>query len=401
MYNYYNDDNYEAGKVIVALKKGLDCSLTPDAYANYILNGIDFQKLETVFHPTKAKNESSMGEIILVHLKQNDKLSVMDAVEKLSANPYVIYAEPSYFIEIHRIPNDPYFSYLWGIKKVQPTRAWNYSTGGPDVTVGVIDSGIDYDHPDIKNNMWISPDELLNNGWNFWGDNDNPMDSTGHGTHVAGTIGAVGNNCLGITGICWKVQVASLRIGHLQFSLEAAIEAINFANTLNIPILNGSWGSRHNSPILKYAIEQYDGLFIASAGNYGDNNDFFPVYPASYDSDNIISVAATNPDDTLASFSNYGVKSVDIAAPGTDIFSLSLHGGYSNQSGTSMSAPHVAGAAALLKAYMPDLTASDIKSIILSSAEKHQSLEGKILTGGILNVDAMFETANQKSRDSH
>ena len=299
------------------------------------------------------------------------------------------------FIGTHTIPNDEYFSYLWGTKKIKSDLAWNYTTGSNQIVVGVTDSGIDYTHPDLKYNMWICKDGL--NGWNFFNSNENSTDTTGHGTHVAGTIGAVGNNFIGITGICWNINIASLKIGHIFMNLSAAIEAINYANINNISILNNSWGSSYYSPLLKFAIEQYDGLFITSAGNEGLNSDYFPDFPASYDSDNIISVTATNQDDSLTPFSNYGVKSIDIAAPGIDILSTSLNGGYSYQTGTSMAAPHVAGAAALLKSYMPDLTHLEIKDIILSSADKYPHLEGKVLTGGILNVNAMLEAAIQRA----
>lgn len=270
--------------------------------------------------------------------------------------------------------------------------AWNYTTGNYQVVVGVLDSGIDARHSDLKDNLWFNGSFF--NGWNFVDNNNNPIDVTGHGTHVAGTIGAVGNNSIWITGVCWNVQLASFKIGDNRIDLAAAINAIYFANMMNIPILNNSWGGRTYSPILKYAIEQYDGLFIASAGNSNSNNDFLPSFPASYNSNNIISVAASTPENTLSPFSNYGVNSVDIAAPGTDILSTDLADSYSYKSGTSMSAPHVAGAAALLKAYMPFLTTFELKQIILLSSTKYSCLTDKLVTGGILNIDSMFRLAN-------
>ena len=396
IYNY-NNNNFEAGKVIVALNKNFNYTDSSDYYINQVLDGIDFEKIDVIFRPNKINNESAMGYVILVYLKDKDKLTVINAIEKLMTNPYVVYAEPDYLFNTHVIPNDQYFEYLWGAKKIRSPLAWNYTTGSNSVVVGVTDSGIDHNHPDMSDNMWVSPNRRYINGWNFTNNSNNSMDMTGHGTHVAGTIGAVGNNYIGITGICWNVKIAALRIGCIFMNLAAAIAAIDFSNTNTIPILNNSWGGRQYSPILKNAIEQYDGLFIVSAGNCGTNNDFIPDYPASYDSDNIISVAATNQCDALAPFSNYGAKSVDIAAPGTDIFSTSLNGEYSYHSGTSMSAPHVAGAAALLKSYMPFLTALEIKNIILSSADKYPNLDEKVLTGGILNVHAMLETVTKKS----
>ena len=390
----YNN-NFEAGKIIVAVNKRCSCFDKSVFYMDQVLEDIDFEKIKVIFKSKKVNDKSNIGEIILVHLRRKDELSVINAIEKLSTNPYVIYVEPDYLFDVHIIPNDQYFKYLWGMEKIKATDAWNYTTGSDDVVVGVVDSGIDHNHRDIKENMWVSPNGQYINGWNFVDNNGNSMDKTGHGTHVAGTIGAVGNNYIGIVGVCWKVKIASLKIGDFFMKLDAIIEAINFANENNIPILNNSWGGRFYSPILRYAIEQYDGLFIVSAGNDGTNNDLFPDYPSSYDSDNIISVASNNPDNTLASFSNYGSESVDIAAPGTGILSLSLNNKYIYRNGTSMSAPYVAGAAALLKAYMPNLTTLEIKNILLSSATKYCNLDGKILTGGILNVNAMFEMANR------
>ena len=394
MNNNFYDYDFESGKVIVALNNNVIYSDSPDYYISQILYGIDFEKADVIFRPNKINNESDMGYVLLVYLKSKEKSAVIDAVEQLTANPFVAYAEPDFFYETHIIPNDPYFPYLWGLKELKLPSAWEHTTGNNNVVVGVMDSGIDYNHPDIKSNMWVSRDKQYINGWDFFNRNADSMDRSGHGTHVAGTIGAAGNNFIGITGICWNVEIASLRIGHIFMNLAAIIEAIDFSNTNKIQILNNSWGGSAYSRILKYAIEQYDGLFIASAGNYGADNDEIPDYPSSFDSDNIISVAATNPDGNLAPFSNYGIKSVDIAAPGTDILSLSLHGEYSYQTGTSMSAPHAAGAAALLKSYMPDLTALDIKNIILSSVDKKPNLKNKILTGGILNIESMIEMAN-------
>lgn len=384
----YNND-YEVGKVIVALNKNVP-PINSAAEVAAILQGINYEKVDVIFRGEKFKNNNELGDIILVYLKSKDKLAVIDAIEKLSANPNVAYAEPDYIEEMHVIPNDPLYPKLWGTQRIDAPLAWEYSTGSPGISVGVIDSGVDYNHPDIRKNMWSSPNRKYVNGWNFENNDGNPMDTNGHGTHVAGTIGAVGNNRIGITGICWQVKVVALKFG---LDVASAIAAIYFANQFNIPILNASWGGPAYSRALKYAIDNYDGLFIASAGNSAMNNDITPIYPASYDSDNIISVAAINQNNNLAQFSNYGEKNVDIAAPGTEILSLGIHNDYTYQNGTSMSAPHVAGAAALLKSYMPNISTLDLKNIILSSAIKNPNLAGMVSTGGTLNVNAMFKLA--------
>lgn len=393
MNTYFNND-FELGKVIVTLNKNFNNLNLFTCDIKNIFFGIEVERVEYLFRCNKVDVNSNMGDVILIYLKNKEKIEVINAIGKLSNNQYVVYAEPDYLYEPDVIPNDPDFGKLWGMQNIKSPLAWNYTTGNCHVVVGVLDSGIDSKHPDLKDNLWFSSDGLFFNGWNFIDNNCDPTDVTGHGTHVAGTIGAVGNNAIGVTGVSWNVQLASFKIGDNRIDLAAAISAIYFASMKNIPILNNSWGGRTYSPILKYAIEQYDGLFIASAGNSGSNNDLLPSFPASYNSDNIISVAASTPENTLSSFSNYGIQSVDIAAPGTNILSTSLNGEYSYKNGTSMAAPHVAGAAALLKSYMPFLSTFELKYIILLSSSKSINLSGKVLTGGILNVDSMIKLAN-------
>lgn len=387
MHNQDQNNTYEAGKVIAALNE--NPALEHDI--NAALDGVDYEKVELIFRSDKEE-KSNTGDLLLIYLNDKEESAVFDAIETLLSNPYILYAEPDYIEDLHLMPNDPLYRQLWGTRKIEASSAWNYTVGSNEVAVGVIDTGIDYRHPDIRENMWISPDGRLANGWNFADNNRNPIDLDGHGTHVAGTIGAVGNNHIGVTGICWDVKVVALKFG---LDIASAIAAINFANQYDIPILNSSWGGRVYSPALKHAIEQYRGLFIASAGNNGENNDEYPVYPASFDCDNIISVAATNPDDDLTRFSNYGIGTVDLAAPGIDILSLGLDDEYSGQNGTSMSAPHVAGAAALLKSYIPEISVSALKYIILASVVKRRSLADKITTGGVLNVNDMFQLATE------
>lgn len=381
-------NNYKSGKVIIAVKREIASTVAIYYYISSALDGIEYEKIETIFHVNKPNSEL---DIILIYLKDNNPDTVKMAVERLSASPNIIFAEPDYIEEMHIVSNDPLYDMLWGLQRIHAPLAWNYTTGNASIAVGVIDSGIDHNHPDIIQNMWRNEGTNLSYGWNFADNDINSTDTNGHGTHVAGTIGAVGNNNIGITGVCWNISVVSMKFG---LDVASAIASIEFAIQFNIPILNASWGGTGYSKALKYAIEQYDGLFIASAGNNGSNNDIEPIYPASYDCKNIISVAATNPNDELASFSNYGMKSVDIAAPGTDILSLDLYNNYSPLSGTSMAAPHVAGVAALLKSCMPTISTQNLKEIILSSVDKKSNLSDKLLTGGVLDANAAIRLAN-------
>jgi len=380
MFRNYNESEFEPGKIVAAIKKGY----------RPVFNDIEVEKIEEIFHPQYSTHASGIEVIVLIYLKDKRKQAVVDAIEQLEKNPCVVYAEPDCYADMFAMPNDLYYRYLWGMAQINAPSAWNYTTGSANIIVGVVDSGIDYVHPDIQANMQTTPDGQRIYAWDFSG-RGNPVDTNGHGTHAAGTIGAVGNNRIGVAGVCWTVKLASLKVGGYHFDLAPAITAIDYANMYNIPILNNSWGGSTYSASLKFAIEHYNGLFIAAAGNAASNNDLHPIYPASYGSDNIISVAATDQNGELAQFSNYGAVSVDIAAPGERIFSTSLRGEYSYMSGTSMSAPHVAGAAALIKAYRPELTMLEIKRIILSSVERRLELAGKVSTGGVLDVGRMME----------
>lgn len=374
--------------MIIAIHKDCVQRIFP-ATSERIIFGIEIISIEVLFQ--SRTSESDIGAIIMIELRTNNPQAVIDIIEILSEDPCVVFAEPDFYLQPHIIPNDPYYNYLWGLQKVNCPLAWDHTTGSSDIVVGVTDSGINYNHPDLKDNMWKAPRGLGIHGRDFENNTDNPIDITGHGTHVAGTIGAVGNNLIGITGVCWTVRLAALKIGGAFFNLAAAVQAIDYANRNNIQILNNSWGSRFYSASLKYAVDNYNGLFIVSAGNSSSNNDLIPVYPCNFDNKNVISVAAANQNDELASFSNYGVASVDIAAPGTDILSTSFEGDYSYMDGTSMAAPHVAGAAALLKGLRPELTPSEIKDIIMSSVDKKPQFHGKVLTGGTINISKMFE----------
>jgi len=368
-----------AGTVIAALKK-------PYAPGS-ILDEIGAERIETIFQP--KHNKEGIETIVSIYLKRKNKQAVISAIEQLQAHPDVVYAEPDYIEYLYLTPNDPLFKRLWGMKAIQAPRAWDHITESPNVIVGVLDSGVDNSHPDLKPNLVHASGAF------------DRRDEDGHGTHVAGTIGAVGDNGIGVAGVCWGVGLANFKLGGRAFGTASAIAAIDCAAKRRIEIINCSWGGNGYSRALKFAIEQHGGLFIAAAGNSGKNNDKFPSFPASYDSDNIISVAASTPHNNLAPFSNYGVKSVDIAAPGMNILSTTLNGKYRYLNGTSMAAPHVSGAAALLKTYRPNLTPQQMKQVILASAKVYPGLRGKVTTGGALNINAMLEMAGTPPARKH
>ena len=370
--------------------------------------------------------------------------TVADGLFGFSRSPDVLYVEPNYKRWLCAIPNDPYFEYQWPLHNTGQTggtidadidapEAWDIHTGDPNIIVAVIDTGVDYNHPDLSANMWINPgednppigvvdandfdgddddgngyiDDIY--GYDFVNTDGDPMDDRGHGTHVSGTIGAVGDNDEGVVGVCWRVSIMALKSGDANslFWTSDNIEAIQYAIDKGANIINASFGGYYPSIAEEEAIIQAAGsaeiLFVAAAGNYGWDNDAYPLYPASYDLDNIISVMATNHDDgrsLVPDFwgSNYGLTSVDIAAPGGEqeypwyyyrgILSCVPGGGYDYMEGTSMAAPHVAGAAALVWSTDPNMSHTQVKKMLLHplAVDHLPSLQGYCVTGGRLNV---------------
>jgi subtilisin family serine protease len=344
-------------------------------------------------------------------------------VARLSADPNVEYAELVFRQWADVLPNDTRFSELWGLHNtgqnggkvdadIDMPEAWDLTTGGNDIVVAVIDTGVDYTHPDLAINMWenngeIAGDGLDNDGNGYVDDvyginvitgSGDPMDDFAtiyHGTHCAGTIGAVGNNSAGVTGISWKTKIMALKFLGSDGSgwTDDAITCIQYAVDNGAHILSNSWGGEFYEKSLYDAIEVARDagiLFIAAAGNDGTNNDKYPHYPACYNNENVIAVAATDRNDLLADYSswgsNYGPKSVDVAAPGVDILSCKAGNDYQLLSGTSMATPHVAGVAALLKSSNPAWTWDEVKARVLGGVEPLPGLSGKVLTGGRINA---------------
>ncbi len=289
----------------------------------------------------------------LISISGND--SMKNALKSYLQNPKIKYAEPNYVVHAMGTPNDPAFSVLWGLNNTGQTggtvdadidavEAWAISTGSSDVVIAVIDSGVAINstistgHPEMAGNIWLNTGETdCSNGvdddsngyiddcfgWDFVDDDNDPMDYKGHGTHVAGTIAAVGNNGQGISGVMWNASIMPLRFldSTGSGSTADAISAILYANANGAHVINNSWGGGGYSQALSDAISASNAVVVCAAGNSGTNNDSTPFYPASYTSDNIISVAATDKNDKIASFSNYGATSVDVAAPGVSIYS--------------------------------------------------------------------------------
>ncbi|MDD5433546.1 MAG: S8 family serine peptidase [Candidatus Pacebacteria bacterium] len=331
------------------------------------------------------------------------------AVEELKKSPKVKYVEPDFVVNGDVIPNDSSYSSLWGMTKILAPTAWDVSTGSDDVVVAVIDSGINYQHSDLVNNMWVNPGEIAGNGidddkngyiddiygYDFVNNDALPMDDNSHGTHVAGTIGAVGNNGVGVAGVNWRVKIMALKFldstayGYTSNAIRAMQYMINMKQK-GIPVIvsNNSWGGMSYSTSLENAIRAVNDagiLFVASAGNSSANNDITAHYPSGFDVPNIIAVASTDSADNKSSFSNYGSVTVDLGAPGSSIYST-MPSGYGTKSGTSMAAPHVTGVVALIKSQFPTLNHLEIKNRILQSVDVLTSLAGKVLSNGRLNV---------------
>lgn len=339
------------------------------------------------------------------------------APQRSTATPV---AEPDWLVFTTETPNDPQFSQLWGLHNrgqtggvvdadIDAPEAWSRTTGSREsVVVGVIDSGVDYLHEDLAANMWRNPGEILNgkdddgngfvddiHGYDFYQDDALPSDGQSHGTHCAGTIGATGDNQIGVAGVCWKVRLMALRfIGTSTGTTSDAIQCQEYATLMGASLTSNSWGGGGSSVLLQDAIRDAGNanmLFVAAAGNNTRNLDELPHYPAAYSLENIISVAASTDLDELSDFSNYSETQVDLAAPGSSIYST-IPGGYGFKSGTSMAAPHVAGALALALSIRPDEDAQALKTRLLGSVDLLPAFAGRTVTGGRLNLARLLSS---------
>ncbi|MEN9529639.1 MAG: hypothetical protein RI932_1512 [Pseudomonadota bacterium] len=394
-----------------------------------------YESVGAVSHKVPVLNGKS-GTWYKVNLSDDYKLR--EAILSARESADVIYAEPNYvyhtttlneknipapgrngkggpdYKEVPALPNppvaDPQLSSLYGLNKIGAQQAWQVSSGSSKVLVANIDTGVDYNHQDLINNMWRNPNEVAGDGvdndangyiddvvgWDFRDKDARPFDDNSHGSHTAGTIAATGGNGIGISGVAQQASIMGLRfLGGSQGSgtLEDAIKAIEYATENGAQIMSNSWGGGGYSQAMFDAISRANDkgiLFVAAAGNSGTDNDSKPTYPASYQLPNVLTVAATDSADKLASFSCFGAKAVHLAAPGVKILSTTPDDKYASLSGTSMATPHVTGAAVLLKAAYPKMKAKELRAVLMDSVEQLSSLSGKVSTGGRLNISKAF-----------
>ncbi|MDR0705002.1 MAG: S8 family serine peptidase, partial [Planctomycetaceae bacterium] len=339
---------------------------------------------------------------------QNEMLVDVDWLE---------YWQPNYAIISTGVAsevNDPYAGEQWALDTINILPAWNQTKGkdvnNQSVVVAVMDSGVQLNHPDLQANIWTNPNETVANGidddgngfiddvhgWNIYDNNSDVSDTYGHGTYVAGILGAAGNNRIGVTGVAPDIKILPIKVGSNLFSTSAVIAGINYLIKLktefsiNICAITASFGSFGISAAERTSIIAAGNvgiMFIAAAGNDNTDTDLKLVYPAgNNDLDNVISVAATDINDLLCSFSNYGTNSVDLAAPGSNVWGTLLTSSYGSTWGTSYSTPLVTGAVALLAAAHPDWTPAQIKEAILETVDYIPALDGKVKTSGRLNI---------------
>ena len=347
--------------------------------------------------------------------------SLYETLQNLAPSNKVDLVQPNAKITANAIPNDPSFSKLYGLNNTGQTggrfdadidaaEAWDSFSGNGQTVVAVIDTGVDYNHQDLKENIWTNTREIAGNGvdddgngyvddihgYDFANSDADPMDDNGHGTHVAGTIGAVGNNGIGIAGVTWRTKIMGLKFLDASGSgyLSDAIRALDYAVANGARLSNNSWGGGGYEATLGQAISKAAGMghiFVAAAGNSASNNDVTASYPASYAYDNVVAVAATDQNDNLASFSNYGATTVDIAAPGVNIYSTLPGNAYGSYSGTSMATPHVTGALALFLDANPSATTSQALTALYQSADSLVSLTNRVAGARRLNVGNMLK----------
>ncbi|MBP9837251.1 MAG: S8 family serine peptidase [Proteobacteria bacterium] len=343
--------------------------------------------------------------------------------EIMSKDSSITACSPNFIKKLRATPNDSSYSSLWGLKNsqygfdVKAEAAWNLHKGNSSTAVAVLDTGVDYRHPDLAQNIWTNSGEIAGNnrdddsngfaddvhGIDTINNDSDPMDDVGHGTHVSGSIGAVGNNSRGVVGVNWETRIIPVKfLSENDGTLSGEVKGIDYIVNLkknkgvNVVAINASFGGSDYSDVEFNAIKRARDagiLLIVAAGNDGSNNDQIADYPSNYNSDNIVVVASVNRYGQLSDFSNYGRTNVELAAPGEDIYSTVPNSSYDTYSGTSMAAPHVTGAVALLASYQSNLNYSQLKDKIVSSTTPLSSLSNKVSSGGMLNLFNMLSSS--------
>ena len=397
--------NFKQGEILVKMKSSISNS-----------------SAESVEKKYNIKTKKHLKKQLDVVKFDTTKYSADEVLSNLNNNPNVEYAEPNYISKLSSSPkNEPYFNKMWGLNNITTKdidinveNAWKITTGNPNLVVGVIDTGIDNNHVDLKSNIWINTKEIAgngidddkdgyiddHNGWNFPNGTNNVFDDNSHGTHVSGIIAASANG-RGTVGVAPNVKIMPLKATDYQGDLYTSdvISAIQYGTSHGVKLFNCSFGGEDFSQSEYDAIKNSDALFMCAAGNgdaYGNgiNNDGVNKnYPSSFDLPNIISVASVKSDGTLSTFSNYGLKSVDIAAPGSDIYST-VPGGYGSKSGTSMATPYVTGVVALVLSTNMNLTSIQVKNSIMKSTNKLPELEKVISTGAMVDAFGAISIAS-------
>lgn len=414
---------YIEGEVIVKFKKGFDGARSKDTLS-----------LQETFDATPVQMLPSIGAQVwkINGLPSNHELPnpnnydspmlynesprTEEMIQQLKNHPLVEYVEPNYIVSAMTSPNDTDFSTLWGLHNtgqengnldadIDAPEAWDITTGG-EVVIAVIDTGVDAQHSDLARNMWKNPNEIPGNGqdddgngyiddvygYDFANHDAEPLDDHSHGSHCAGIIAGIGNNGIGVTGVNWKAQIMSVKFLNSfgMGTIASAIQALEYAVKMGAKISNNSWGCRNcASQALRDAIQASSAqghLFVTAAGNFAEDNDTNSFYPANYDLENLITVTATDHNDELSFFSNYGKENVDLAAPGENIYSTLLGEGYGYKSGTSMAVPYVVGVASLLKACQAEWTFKEIKERLLNTVDSFPALQDKLVSHGRLNA---------------
>ena len=417
------------GEMMVKLNPGMEAGLMGDFASEYGAKVVE--KFDTgVF-------KSFGGELLRIKLPAG--IDYSEAVAAMADDSRVAYAEPNLVYTLPEVqhgqeqqqgqeppkdptnPNDPDFNKLWGMNNdgqtggtagadVSAKEAWAITTGdgsdnGP--LIAVIDTGVDYTHPDLAANMWTNPGEIPGDGidndgngviddvhgYNAFADSGDPMDGHSHGTHCSGTIAGVGNNGVGVTGVMHDANLMAVKIfsDAGRTSTDAIVRGIMYSAKMGEDITSNSWGGGPRSEAIYDAFKSNDALHVIAAGNSGYDNDKRDNFPSNYDLDNIVAVAAIDHNDTKARFSQYGEKNVDVSAPGVDIYSTINGGGYASYSGTSMATPHVSGGAGLIMSQYPEMSNAEIKDRLIFGSDRKEALNDISVSDGRVNFASSLE----------